>query len=328
MLWIRIKYKLRLWYLTFALKLGFKNSLLKNRYGERILVFHGIDETGETKYNSRFISRLFFEKLIKHITTHYNVISLDDFYLKKFKKGTLNIAITFDDGYLNNYTYAVPVLKKYNIPACFYITTIQNQTPYLWTDFLDLVSYYSKKKVVVFNGNTYKKNRKKEFTHHRVSLKQTAKKLPYKKIETIYEIFKDDWSTLPIHKLNDYWQLMGVKHIKEIAEDPLFTIGSHGQTHTSLITIPIEDAKKEIFNSKEMLETICNKTINQFAFPFGYYSIALVDYCSDIGYKKILLVDYNSKAHKSNEALQNRFVINPYISLENQLVFLLKGSYF
>ncbi|EDP97360.1 polysaccharide deacetylase family protein [Kordia algicida OT-1] len=328
MLWMRIKYRLGLLYKTVLFKLGFGKLLLKDRYGERILVYHGIDEVGETKYNSRFISKVFFEEFIKHITTHYNVISLDDFYQKKFKKDTLNIALTFDDGYLNNYKYAVPILEKYNVPACFYITTIHEKAPYLWADFLDLVSYHTKKKEVILERNLYQKNDKNEFIWNGISMKNVAKALPYDVLKMIYEIFKDDWESLPPKKYEDYWMLMNAQQIKEIADNPLFTIGAHGETHASLVDIPVEEAKKEILLSKQQLEKICEQPITEFAFPFGYYNQELADYCEEIGFERLLLVDYNTKKDTKNEASQHRFVMNPYISMEQQLACLLKGSYF
>ncbi|WP_430410386.1 polysaccharide deacetylase family protein [Kordia sp.] len=309
-------------------KLGFGKLLLKDRYGERILVYHGIDAVGETKYNSRFISKAFFEEFIKHITTHYNVISLDDFYQKKFKKDTLNIALTFDDGYLNNYTYAVPILEKYNVPACFYITTIHDKAPYLWADFLDLVSYHTDKKEIIFERNLYQKSAKKEFVWNGISMKNVAKALPYEVLEMIYDVFKDDWKNLSPKDFEEYWKLMNAKQIKEIANHPLFTIGAHGETHASLVDIPLEEAKKEILHSKETLEIICQQPMTEFAFPFGYYNQELADYCEEIGFERLLLVDYNIKEDAKNDTWKNRFVMNPYISLEQQLAYLLKGSYF
>ncbi len=327
-LWMRIKYRLGLLLKSILFKLGFGKLLLKDRYGERILLFHGIDRIGETRFNSRFISKVFFEEFIKYITTHYNVLSLDDFYQKKFKKNTLNIAITFDDGYMNNYTYAVPVLEKYNVPACFYITTIHKKAPYLWADFLDLVSYHTEKQEIVFERDLYQKNIKREFILNGISMKNVAKTLPYDALKLIYDVFKDDWNDLPTEEYEDYWKLMDTTQIKEIAKNPLFTIGSHSETHASLIDIPLEEAKREILNSKHELESICEQTITEFAFPFGYYNKEIANYCQEIGFERLLLVDYNTKADAKNEAWKNRFVINPYISLEQQLAYLLKGSYF
>ncbi|MHA7057573.1 polysaccharide deacetylase family protein [Aquimarina sp. M1] len=328
MLWIRIKYRLGLLYRTILFKLGFDKLLLKDRYGERILLFHGIDNTGETRYNSRFISKAFFEQFIKHITTHYNVVSLNDFYQKKFKKETLNIAITFDDGYLNNLKYAVPILEKYNAPACFYITTIHEKATYLWTDFIDLISYYTDKEEVIFRHNHYLKNDKNEFIWNGVSLKNSAKTVSYDVLKSMYEVFKNDWKSLPPEDFEDYWKLMSTHQIKEVADNPLFTIGAHGETHASLIDIALEEAKQEILNSKEKLEAICKRPIIEFAFPFGHYNQELADYCEEIGFKRLLMVDYNTKIDAKNEMWKNRFVMNPYISMKQQLACLLKGSYF
>ena len=328
MLWIRIKYRLGLLYKIILFKLGFGKLLLKNRYGERILVYHGIDAIGETRYNSRFISKTLFEAFIKYITTHYNVISLDDFYAEKFKKNTLNIALTFDDGYLNNYKYAVPILKKYNVPACFYVTTIHKKATYLWADYLDLVSFYTAKKSIIFNNNTYIKNAENEFVFSNKSLKIVSKTLTYNQLEEIYKVFEDDWKHISQDKLEDYWKLLSEAQIKEIANHPLFTIGAHGETHTSLTDIPFSQAKQDILTSKEELERICNKPIKEFAFPFGYYNNDLADYCENIGFNRLLLVDYNNNIDSKNDAYKNRFVMNPYITMEQQLAYLLKGTYF
>ncbi len=328
MIWIRIKYRLNLIFKTILFHSGFKKRLLKNQYGERILVFHGIDKLGETKYNSRFISRDFFEKFIKYISSHYNIVSLDEYYQKKFKPNTLNIALTFDDGYLNNYKYAVPILKKYNIPASFYITTIHKKASYIFNDFIDLVSYHSSKNKLFFDNSIYKKNAKNEFICNGMSLKKEIKALPYKKVELLYKTLEQNWLDLKPASIEDYWKLMSVKQLKELAKNPLFTIGAHGETHASLIDIHMEDAKKEISNSKEFLETILNQPIDEFAFPFGSYNNELGDYCEKLGFKKVLLVDYNTELDKKIASYRNRFVMNPYISFDMQLVYLLKGTYF
>lgn len=326
MLWLKIKYRIQLLFQTILFKIGFSKFLLRNRYDERIIVFHGIDKKGETKYNSRFISEKYFEHFIDFIKKNYNVISLDDFYAKKFKKNTLNIAITFDDGYANNYNYAVPILKKHNVPASFYITTIHNKNDYLWADFIDLVSFYSDKKAIIFNEKEFVK-KKNEFYSGNNSLKSELKNVSFDKIQQVYEIFIDDWQKIKQQNFGDYWQLMTEKEIEEIAKHPLFTIGAHGSTHANLAAISTNESKEEFLQSKNELEKICNTQITEFAFPFGYYSDELVEYCREIGYSKILLVDYNNNEDKKNELLKNRFVINPYISFEQQLYFLLRGNY-
>lgn len=114
---IKLKYYSKYVWRSFLLRSGGKKFLYKSQAENRILVFHGIDEIGNKKYNSRYISQSFFEKLIKYCKLNFNIISLSDYTLSdytlsKYKNDKLNIAITFDDGYLNNYDLAVPILNK------------------------------------------------------------------------------------------------------------------------------------------------------------------------------------------------------------------------
>jgi peptidoglycan/xylan/chitin deacetylase (PgdA/CDA1 family) len=328
MIWIKIKYRFYLFINTLLFKIGFANRLLKNRYGERIIVFHGINKIGETKYNSRFHSVHFFEKFIQYATTNYNVISLDDFYNQKFKPNTLNIAITFDDGYLNNYEFAVPILEKYAVPTTFFITTNQENTAFLWPDFLDLVSFYTSKSEILFENNWYSKNNKNEFIYRGMSLKNNCKSLSYKEIQPLFTIFEEEWKRIQDQSLNEYWEVMNENQIKQKAENTLFTIGSHSYTHANLAKIPFEEAKFEILKGKEILESFCKKSILEFAFPFGTYNSELVSFCKEIGFNKVLLLDYNSVHDKKDISLKNRFVMNPHVNLNLQLLYLLKGNYY
>lgn len=328
MIWIKIKYRISLFFVSFLMKIGFKKWLLKKKYGERILVFHGIDKVGETKYNSRFHSEVFFEEFITYITQNYNVISLADFYQNNFKENTLNIALTFDDGYLNNYNYAIPILEKHNVPATFFITTTSHDSSFLWTDFLDLTSFYSQKKSIIFENETYHKNIKNEFVSQDISLKNKCKQLPFSKIENIFTIFEEEWKEIQEKPLDDYWKLMSTNDLKVILKNPLFSIGSHSLTHANLVAISPELAKNEIVKSKENLVQKLQISITDFAFPFGTYNQDLVRFCTELGYEKILLLEYNTNEKKHTLEVKERFGMNPHISVEQQIYFLLKGKYF
>ncbi len=54
----------------------------------------------------------------------YNTISLDEYFAYRNGKGKLPqnpVLITFDDGYISNYEYAYPLLKKYDLKATIFI---------------------------------------------------------------------------------------------------------------------------------------------------------------------------------------------------------------
>jgi peptidoglycan/xylan/chitin deacetylase (PgdA/CDA1 family) len=328
MLWLKLRYRLALYYRSLLFNLGLGKILLKNRPGACLVVFHGVDIKGAVDLNSRFVSREYLERFIKYIASNFNVISVADFYAEKFEKDTFNLALTFDDGYLNNFKYVIPLLEAYHLPASFYITTIHTQKNFLWPDFLDLVTNATKRKTIEFEGKTYQKKRKSEFEHKGQTLKSRCKELPYSQISELYRLFAEDWKQLQGTYSEDYWKLMTIEQIRQIAAHPLFSIGCHGHTHANLVAINFRDAQHEIRQSKSWLEKICGREIEEFAFPFGYYNMGLVEYCESLGFNKILLVDYNERLDASNEAMKERIVINPHLALEHQIACILKGSYY
>ncbi len=106
--------------LSFAVYL----SMLLRHYTVPILMYHYID-SGEAKKSRLGVSPEVFEKQMRFLKIHkYNVLPLEKIVeLIKAKKliPRKTVAVTFDDGYSNNYTYAYPVLRKYNLPAAIFV---------------------------------------------------------------------------------------------------------------------------------------------------------------------------------------------------------------
>ena len=68
-----------------------------------------------------------FEKQMQFLVNDgWNTINSNEFYNYKQKKLKLpkkSILITFDDGWRDNFVYAYPILKKYNLKATLFIVT-------------------------------------------------------------------------------------------------------------------------------------------------------------------------------------------------------------
>jgi len=96
---------------------------LKTAYVVPVMMYHSIDY--KDKVMKLSVSPESFASQIEFLHTHrYNVVGLDKIALYLQKKEAVpsrTVAITFDDGYYNNYQYAYPILKKYNIPATIFV---------------------------------------------------------------------------------------------------------------------------------------------------------------------------------------------------------------
>jgi peptidoglycan/xylan/chitin deacetylase (PgdA/CDA1 family) len=92
-----------------------------------ILGYHGVAQEDEHRWNpSLFIAPEHLASRLRFLhARRFNVVTLDE-GLRALKAGTLperSVAITFDDGYVDFYRLAVPILRAYRTPATVYLTT-------------------------------------------------------------------------------------------------------------------------------------------------------------------------------------------------------------
>ncbi|MDD5136730.1 MAG: polysaccharide deacetylase family protein [Candidatus Omnitrophica bacterium] len=96
---------------------------VETSYTVPILMYHSINnDAGATKLS---VSPEDFARQMEFLhKNHYNVVPLEKavpFIKKKERPPQKTIAITFDDGFRDNYVYAYPVLKRYDIPATIFV---------------------------------------------------------------------------------------------------------------------------------------------------------------------------------------------------------------
>ena len=87
-----------------------------------ILTFHHISPHQDTLT----IPPELFEKALQKIKNKYNFITYDhfiDFLFGEKKLPKKSVLLTLDDGYLDNYIYAYPIMKKLNIPGVIFAIT-------------------------------------------------------------------------------------------------------------------------------------------------------------------------------------------------------------
>ena len=111
---------------------------LQNQYVVPILMYHSISSERtepigvvgrpfKVRLHLNIVSPQTFDKQMAYLKNNgYQVITLNDFVEgdkvgRKFPQKT--VVITFDDGYMDNYTQAFPILKKYHFPATIFLIT-------------------------------------------------------------------------------------------------------------------------------------------------------------------------------------------------------------
>ena len=85
-----------------------------NRWG-RVLHYHNVPDSAVAS----------FEIQLRYLTSHYTIVSLEEM-VRRVREGPMDgqcVALAFDDGYLDNYANAFPVLRQYGVPATFFVST-------------------------------------------------------------------------------------------------------------------------------------------------------------------------------------------------------------
>ncbi len=117
-------------YIFFSLCGLFPNAIFQFWRGNAlVLLYHRVllNEESEKYFNPNsyiHISSRNFDSHISELSSKYKVISIDQLsqHIAQ-KREDFAVAITFDDGYKDNLTYALPILEKYGVPATIYVTT-------------------------------------------------------------------------------------------------------------------------------------------------------------------------------------------------------------
>jgi len=248
--------------------------LLMRRYKGKasILCYHRvvsdnifISEDGPQK--NLLISKVNFENHMEYISKTYSLVSMDDLVLHlKSKSREFKVAITFDDGYKDNLTNALPILEKYNIPAIIYVCTrfLDNDCKMWWYQLWDHISNNNEINFSWqssnFSFNVTTSNRKHKIYNY---LSELIKPLNYQDQNKLLKAICNE-------RLMDYKFLcLTWEDVIQLSRNPLITIGCHTHTHSSLKNMAIEEAYFELSESKKIIEDKINNKVSHLAFPFG-----------------------------------------------------------
>jgi len=104
-----------------------KRERAVSKNGIRVLVYHSItDSLIKKEWKENTTPKDLFDKQLKYLKDNgYTAVSLEKAFLYLNNKEIIpdkTVAITFDDGFRNNYINALPILEKYKFPATIFIT--------------------------------------------------------------------------------------------------------------------------------------------------------------------------------------------------------------
>ncbi|MEY8410221.1 polysaccharide deacetylase family protein [Lachnospiraceae bacterium 62-26] len=254
------------------------------------LLYHRVADLEYDKNLLAVIPSNFYSQM-SYLKKNYQIVRFEQNW-NELKEDA--VCITFDDGYMDNFTNALPILEELDIPATIFVSTGNINTPEeFWWDELERILLDERRKYESFfrlDDDIFSCEWSTESYSDREELYDTLHWLMYDKI-TVSK--RKDW----IEQLR-VWSKAGnagrrenrAVQMEEInINSPLLTIGAHTVNHPSLRSLARQDQYYEISQSIKELESILNYKVSFFSYPFGGkndYDETTIDLCKKENIRK------------------------------------------
>ncbi len=258
--------------------------------------------------------------------------------LKKKKISKKSIAITFDDGYEDNYLIAKPLLEKYKLPATFFITSknISSAKQFWWDELAHILLQTQQLPQILslhINGHAFSfdlgeetllkeelASKHKNYVYFNPP--ETLRSRLYYKLWKYFSAIPDrdqvnlieqirTWAGTPQDTQTAY-HCLSSEQVKELSAGQLFNIGGHTLSHPALPFYNKAVQQEEILGNKLHLEQITGEKIDLFAYPSGKYNDLTIKILNQMGFQAAFTTNARKVKKYADPFTLGRFQVTNY----------------
>ncbi|HQX05207.1 MAG TPA: polysaccharide deacetylase family protein [Zoogloea sp.] len=274
-----------------------------------VLIFHRVlPEVDPLSPDEMHASR--FDALVGTLVHFFNVLPMDE-ALSRLRAGTLptrSVAITFDDGYADNYTIACPILIKHGVKATFFVASGFLDGGIMWND-------VAREALRSFRGDRLDLSWldlgvcsvATEAERHRLT-ETLLPKLKYLTPEgrrtALTRLIGDTGARIPDDLMLTTAQLQGLQAAG-------MEIGGHTMDHPILAVLSEAEARQQMADNRTHLTRLLGRAPRYFAYPNGRpeqdYLAVHARIARELGYEAAFTTSYGSAGPESGSFELPRF---------------------
>lgn len=254
-----------------------------------------------------------FREYMRILRNRFHPVTLDDIaecLEEKKEIPVRSVALTFDDGFYDNYHYAAPIMEEFDIRATFYLTSacVEHQTLPWFCKLLFL--FENTKNKGVFHDSFAKRDwnldspeeHREAYLYHLYECARFSWKEQNEHILRLEENLNLCYNEGQAPAMMTWEQAKQLIHRGHI-------IGNHTFSHPNVAYISPEDRQIEIVESHRLLEERLEHPVKHFSYPHPclnpQHDTASDDLVRSLGYRTIALTEQGwVRSNSSQHALQ------------------------
>jgi len=242
-----------------------------------------------------------FEKQLRYLARRYRVVTMEELLAERKSINDAArplCAITFDDGWRDNYEQALPLLRKHRMPATLFVSTNfigSDHTPWFYRlgHILHTLSEASDDAgdKLLSSGldlppalRRWLATSSAERQRSADAVIEALKDLPAPELESIVGRLQKALIVQHSSSNGNGAATLDWRQLREMASSSI-EIGSHGLTHMILTQMPLQEAKTELQESKRCIEEHVEVRVGGFSYPNGNHSPELETLVRNSGYR-------------------------------------------
>ncbi|HJV66218.1 MAG TPA: polysaccharide deacetylase family protein [Geomonas sp.] len=264
-----------------------------NRNRLLVVMYHGVTRA---EYHPPVWTQLplpVFRRQLEFLREHYRMVTLPE-VVAACSGGSLPeraALVTFDDGLMNNYTVAFPVLKELAVPAAVFLTVdLIGTDRVLWFDelYLLMVEGYRRGGALTLpEPQAQKEYRAGRLWDAYFTLVESLKLVGERVREEVMEMLR---STVPLERsqVPADFDLLGWEQVRQMQQSGLVSFGVHTATHRILSELEDEGLEGELLVPKVRLARELGYEPHAFCYPNGRpgidFHLAHQEFLRECGY--------------------------------------------